>query len=156
MLLSFPQLIRPIMVFEMRATQSRRAQKAENTMKFILRMVRFSLMTSLICFAALMSAQSPDHEQNLFACKNGFDSCDRSALTQADKNDVTAARHEQNLSDCKIASSSCDRSALSAPELAEVAIAVHRNMVSDCWNGLASCNHSKLSQSETAEVAVAT
>ncbi len=57
-------------------------------MKFISRMVRFSLTMSLICFAALMSAQSPDHEQNLYACKNGFDSCDHSVLTQTDKNEV--------------------------------------------------------------------
>ena len=57
-------------------------------MKFISQMVRFSLMMSLICFATLMSAQSPDRAQNLFACKNGFDSCDHSVLTQTDKNEV--------------------------------------------------------------------
>jgi hypothetical protein len=96
--------------------------------KVILRIVRFSLIMSLTCYAALMSAQSPDHEQNLFACKNGWDSCDRSALTPADTNEVAAARHTQNISDCESAWTSCDRSVLSAPELAEVAIAVHRSM----------------------------
>ncbi len=60
-------------------------------MTVISRVACFSLMMSLICFAGLMSAQSPDQEQNLFACKNGWDSCDRSALTQADKDKVTAA-----------------------------------------------------------------
>ena len=79
-------------------------------MKFISRMVRFSVMISLICFAALMSAQSPDHAQNLFACENGFDSCDHSVLTQTDKNELTAAKHQQNISDCKSAWRSCDRS----------------------------------------------
>ena len=79
-------------------------------MKVVSRLVCCSLMMSLICYAALMSAQSPDHEQNLFACKNGWDSCDRSALTQADKNEVTAAKHEQNISDCESAWTSCDRS----------------------------------------------
>ena len=85
------------------------ALKRRKQMKVLSRMRRFSLMMFLICYAALMSAQSPDHEQNLFACKNGWDSCDRSALTQADKNEVTAAKHEQNISDCKSAWTSCDR-----------------------------------------------
>ena len=72
-------------------------------MKVMTRMVYFSLMMSLICFAALMSAQSPNHEQNVFACKNGWDSCDRTVLTQTDKDEVAAAKHQQNISDCKSA-----------------------------------------------------
>jgi len=123
-------------------------------MKFISRMVRFSLMTSLISFAALMSAQSPDHEQNLFACKSGFDSCDRSVLTQTDKDEVTAAKHQQNISECKSAWTSCDRSTLSAAEMAQVAIAVHQTMISNCWSGL-SCDHARLTASEAVGVAMA-
>ena len=123
-------------------------------MTVISRVACFSLMMSLICFAGLMSAQSPNKEQNLFACKNGWDSCDGSALTQTDKNEVGAAKHEQNISDCENSSMSCDRSTLSALEVAEVAIAVHRNMVSDCWNGLDHALY-EVASSEAAEVAVA-
>jgi hypothetical protein len=106
-------------------------------MTVISRVACFSLM-SLICFAVLVSAQSSDHEQNMFACKNGWESRDHTALTQADRSKVAAAKHEQNISDCENVWTSCDRSALSAPEVTEVAIAVHRNMVSDCWSGLRS------------------
>ena len=64
-------------------------------------MRRFSLIMFLIWYSALLSAQSASHEQNLFACKNGWDSCDRSALTETDKNEVTTAKRQQNISDCK-------------------------------------------------------
>ena len=46
-------------------------------------------------------AQSPDQRQNLFACKNGWDSCVSSGLTQDEKNEVASAKHEQNLSTVK-------------------------------------------------------
>src|SRR5208283_5090641 len=55
------------------------AVKGWRFMTAISRVVCFSLITSLICFAGLMSAQSPDQEQNLFACKNGWEWCDRYA-----------------------------------------------------------------------------
>ena len=70
------------------------------------------LMISLVGFTRLMWAQSPDPQQNVFACSNGFDSCDSSALTQADKNAVADAKHKQNISDCENSWTSCNRSTL--------------------------------------------
>jgi hypothetical protein len=124
-------------------------------MKVIFLMFCWTLLISVLVCSGLMSAQSPDQGQNLFACKNGWDSCIPSALTQADKNEVVAARHEQSVSDCENVWTSCDRSTLSAPELAGVAVATHRNMVSDCWSGVGSCDHAKLTAPEAAGVAVA-
>ncbi len=133
-----------------------RARKRRNRMKVISRTVFYSLMIiSLIGFTRLMWAQSTDQQENLFACKNGWDTCNPSALTQANKNEVAAARHAQNISDCENDWTSCNRSALSEPERAEVAVVAHRNMVSDCWNGAGSCDHAKLTAPEAAGVAVA-
>jgi hypothetical protein len=69
-------------------------------------------MISLVGFTRLMWAQSPDQQQNVFACTNGFDSCDGSALTQADKSAVANAKHQQNISDCENSWTSCNRSTL--------------------------------------------
>ena len=90
-------------------------------MKVTLRSVFCSVMIiSLVCFTGLMWAQSPDQQQNLFACSNGWDSCDSSALTPADKNAVAKAKREQNISDCENSWTSCHRSTLSTPELVQV------------------------------------
>jgi len=78
------------------------------------------LMISLVGFTKLMWAQSPDQQQNVFAGSNGFDSCDSSALTQADKSTVANARHQQNISDCENSWTSRSRSTLSTPELIQV------------------------------------
>ena len=106
------------------------------------------ILMLLVCCAGSALAQSPDPEQNLFACKNGWDSCDHSVLTQTQKNNVVAAKHEQNIADCKDTWSSCDRATLSVAEQADVSAAVRQNMVSDCWNGLGSCDYSKLTAPE--------
>ena len=84
------------------------------------------MMITLVGFTGLMWAQSPDQQQNLFACSHGWDACDRSALTQADKNAVAKAKREQNISDCENSWTSCNRSTLSTPELFQVDIAVHQ------------------------------
>ena len=124
-------------------------------MKVVSRLVSCSVMTFLICYAALLPAQSPNQEQNLFACKNGWDSCDRSALTPAARNEVTAASTSKTSPTAKANGHHVIASKLSATELAQVAIATHQNMISDCWSGLRSCDHSKLTTSEAVGVAMA-
>ena len=119
-------------------SQPNRAHSVNPFMKITSQIVACALMMFAICCAAPISAQSPDQEQNLFACTNGFDSCDSSALTQADKNAVAKAKREQNISNCENSWTSCNRSTLSAAELAEVDIAVHRNLVADRWSGIGS------------------
>ncbi len=109
-----------------------------------LRIICMSLMAFFICYSTLMRAQSADREENLFACEDGWSSCDLSVLTEMDKKEIAAAKHRQNISDCESASSSCDRSTLGASDLAEVDVAAHRNVVSNCWNGIGSCDYSKL------------
>ncbi len=113
------------------------------------------ILMFLVCCAGSSLAQSPDQEQNLFACKNGWDSCNHSILTETQKSDVVAARHEQNIADCKDAWASCDRSTLSAAELADVSASVRLNIMADCWDGLGSCDYSKLTEPEATAVAAA-
>lgn len=81
----------------------------------------FGFVTAaFVCFATLISGQSRDQEQNLFACKNGWSSCNHSTLTDNDKKEVARLRHDQNIADCEESWKSCNRAALSASELAEV------------------------------------
>ena len=113
----------------------------EECLKVALRTVFCSVMIlTLVGFTGLMWGRSPDQQENLFACSNGWDSCDSSTLTQADKNAVAKAKREQNISDCENSWTSCNRSTLSTQELAAVDVAVHRKLVSDCWSGIGSCD----------------
>ena len=97
------------------------------------------MMISLVGFTGLMWAQSPDQQQNLFACTNGFDSCDSSALTQADKSALAKAKREQNISDCENSWTSCNRSSLSTPELIQVDIGGHLQQVPPSFAVPANC-----------------
>lgn len=89
-------------------------------MKLASRMAFGFVMAAFVCFATLMSGQSHDRKQNLFACKNNWSSCNHSTLTDADKKEMAGSRHDQSISDCEESWKSCNRSALSASELAEV------------------------------------
>ena len=131
-------------------------RKRKNRMKAALRSVYCSVMIiTLVGLTGLMWGQSPDQQQNLFACSNGWDSCDSSALAPADKKAVANAKREQNICDCENSWTSCNRSTLSTPELVQVEVAMHRKLVSDCWSGIRSCDYAKLTASEAAGVAIA-
>ena len=59
------------------------------------------MMILVVGFTGLMLAQSPDRQENLFACENGWDTCDPSVLTPANKNEVAAHKRTQNISACE-------------------------------------------------------
>jgi hypothetical protein len=130
------------------------ALSREIRMKVVARIMGRSLILFLIGCPVLMSARSPDQQQNVFACSNGWDSCDSSALTQADKSAVANAKQEQNISDCENSWASCNRFTLTTPELTKVGIAVHQKLVSDCWSGIGPCDYFKLTASEAASLAI--
>jgi len=101
-------------------------------MKVVSRIMSYSVMMVVIGGTVLISAQSPDQQENLFACSNRWNSCNSSAMAQSDKNAVAKAKREQNTSECENSWTSCNRSTPSTPELTQVDIAVHRKLVSDC------------------------
>src|SRR5208337_4392400 len=86
-------------------------------MKCGLRMI--CVILSLICYAASISAQSPQSpkwEPNLFACTNGRDCCDRSVLTQSEKDEVAVADHQRNYMACASGYTTCDQARLTSTE----------------------------------------
>ena len=52
---------------------------------------------SLSLLSVLVFAQPSDLAENLAACKNGRDSCDRSKLTQSESVALTLADHARNV-----------------------------------------------------------
>ena len=137
------------------ATEAGSRSKAEH-MQGTWRLTGCSLLL-FICHAGMSAQSQPSarQEQNLFACINGWDSCDRSELTQAGKNEVALASHQRNTIDCVNAWSSCDPSQLTSSELLAVAAAAHRRLVADCWSGVKTCHYSELTLPEAASIVVA-
>lgn len=77
-----------------------------------------AILLSVLCSAF---AQSPDYQQNLHACLNGWATCDHSMLTAADAARVATAEHAHNLQACLSGWVTCDHSNLTADEAARVA-----------------------------------
>lgn len=52
------------------------------------------LATFLVFCQVPLSAQRSEQQDNLWACKSGLDSCDRSALTAAESHDIAVSTHK--------------------------------------------------------------
>src|SRR5207245_205160 len=113
--------------------------------------LRKCLLVQVACLGLwpiLLFAQSPDLAQNLANCRNGYDSCDHSKLTQQETIALALADHQQNVSDCKNGMTSCDPSRLTQAEARETSVAEHRRNIDDCQDGLGTCDRSKLTRPE--------
>jgi hypothetical protein len=97
----------------------------------------------LSLWPVLLCAQSSDLAQNLADCKNGWESCDRSRLSESESADVARFEHRRNVASCRNGYDSCDRSKLTEPEAIALAVADHQQNVSNCKNGTSPCDPSR-------------
>jgi hypothetical protein len=130
-------------------------KRKKANMNFTLRKYRWAQVACLILWPILVCAQSSDLKQNLDDCKNGWETCDRSRLSQSESAAVALADHRRNVSNCRDGFQTCDHSQLTQQETIALALANHQQNVSDCKLGMTSCDHSRLSQSEAHEASVA-
>jgi hypothetical protein len=91
---------------------------------------RFGVLSACFGFwTILLVAQSSDATQNLADCKNGWESCDRSRLSQSEFADVARAEHHRDVSNCRNSFQSLDRSKLTPQETIALALADHQQNV---------------------------
>ena len=112
---------------------------------------RFRVVAHLVLLSALpvlLLAGTTDQAANLFACRSGGPSCERSRLTEMQLTEVTRAERARNVSSCRNGLSSCDQSQLSEAEAITVAVAAYDRNVSNCTAGLTPCDPSGLTRSE--------
>ena len=109
-------------------------------MKVITGITLCFLVGFLGSFHGALLAQVSNHEDNLSACKNGSESCNRSNLTDAETRDI-AVLHQRNVAACRAGDNSCDRDQLTAFETIALDIAVHQTNVSNCMDGIGPCDH---------------
>ena len=83
---------------------SAKGGKYENqTSKISLRAV-----SCLSLWPVLLLAQSSNLAENLTDCKNGWETCDRSRLSQSEPADVALSDHRRDVSNCRASFASCD------------------------------------------------
>jgi hypothetical protein len=70
-------------------------------MKITMRTLLWALVACLGFWHGLVFAQSSDNKQNLWACKNGWEACDRSKLTQSESAELTMAEHQRKALNCR-------------------------------------------------------
>src|SRR5437016_4875373 len=114
-----------------------------------------AVLICLVLWQVIARAQEPEAGRNLTACRNGFSSCNLSALSVSEANEVAAAEHRRNVIDCRNGWQSCDRSKLTSTEASALAVAAHHRNVSDCMEGWEACDHSKLTPHEARATAIA-
>ena len=85
-------------------------------MKVAERITLCFLVVFLGSWQGTLLAQQSDHEDNLWACKNGFGSCNRSDLTDLESHDIAVSLHQRNVAACRAGETSCDRNQLTALE----------------------------------------
>src|SRR4029077_6607906 len=129
--------------------ERRRRMKVNN------RRLLWALVACLGSWHALVFAQSPDNKQNLLACKNGWEACDRSKLTQSELAEVAVTDHVRTVSDCRSGLESCDHSKLTGPEATALVGAERQRNFSDCRDGRETCDNSKLTGLEAGALAIA-
>src|SRR5438477_2673119 len=92
----------------------------------------------------ILFADPSDRAQNLADCKSGWETCDRSKLSQSESADVALSDHRRDVANCRNGYDSCDHSKLTRREAVALAVADHERNGSDCAMGLSSCDPSRL------------
>ncbi len=117
---------------------------------------RVVLQVSWLCFLAVsLTAATPDPAANLYACKNGMPSCDRTQLTLSEMTAVANAERARNVSNCRSGQSSCEKWKLTEAETIALTVAAYDRNVSNCTGGYSPCDAARLTPSEARETAKA-
>ena len=90
--------------------------------------------------ARLALGGTPDPAANLFACRNGWPSCDRSRLTLPEMTELALAERARNVSNCRSGLSPCEQRKLTEAESIAVAVAAYDRNVSNCTAGFSPCD----------------
>src|SRR5579862_6369041 len=103
----------------------------KDPMKIIARITLCFLASFLSFLQGSLFAQVSTHEDNVLACKDGLESCNRAMLTDAESHDVAVSMHQRNLANCRMGEKLCDRAQLTDIETAALDVAVHQNNLSN-------------------------
>ena len=114
-----------------------------------------ALVACVSLWPASVWAGPSDAPENLLACKQGQESCDRSRLSLAELTEVARADHARDVADCRNDRAACDRSRLSPAETAALAVAEHDRNVSNCTDKIGACDPSRLTPVEARDVEAA-
>lgn len=127
------------------------------TMKMLRNLMLAQLVWFIFCSGILFSQQSniSEHQRNVSNCRNGWETCDRSQLTDAEVTALAVADHRRNVSNCESAFTSCDHSRLTAMESRNIAVLEHQRNLAGCKSGIGSCDDLALTSAEVTEVKLA-
>jgi hypothetical protein len=98
-------------------------------MKTAMRIMFGFFMICVISRNGILFAQTSEPNNNLEACKSGFQSCDRTLLTDQQSDELRSDTHRRTVADCRAGIGLCNQSALTEPETIALAIANHQSIL---------------------------